>query len=436
LSSFGLLFVFGAADLCVLTKNNTWLAIPLLLVVLLFTLLRARSRALPWALFLVIASIGLGAVFFWGDAALWYRRTTQTIPTRVVNSLSPLGEHAFQLEFSLQNNSPSIVQPLPPITVVDLRNSPVTLGAWIWSSRPMGALIQLYYDGEGQLKTFSHKIKTGTEPGFYFLTATLPANANHVSVGLAIPAGSEEMQGNVFYDGLVLVKGERLAQDPPRFYDQNGRNGIWAGLLFSNLLRNPSAEQTGPGFQSWANKIVEKIMPRFTPSFTSDILVSLLDWKGAGWYYRYTSATLLRTFWAKFGWGNVPLLGSKPYRVLAVVTLLGMAGSAWAIWQRRHTLPWEVILLLGLALLGIWIQAIERGLGSLFDGYFFPGARYAFPAILPTVLLLNAGWLEVLRKLGRWLRMDPKIQSMAYLLLFAMLDVLSILSIARFYYMR
>jgi hypothetical protein len=434
-SFFGLVFIFGAATLCYWTKISVWLALPLLPVVLLFALLRGRWRLLAWALFLAMVGIGLGAVFMWGDAAVWYRRTLQAAPTRVVNSLAPLGEHAFQLDFSLQKSNPAILQPLPPETILDLRNAPVTLGAWVWSSQPMQALMPaLSCDCGGGLQVFTREIQVGTEPMFYFLTATLPANARYVWVALTTPADMEAAQGTVFYDGLVLVKGERLAHDPPRFEDANGERGVWGEQPFTNLLRNSSAEHAGLGVQSWANEIGTKIIPAWPPSFPSDTLVSLLDWKGAGWYYRVTGANMLRTFWAKFGWGHIPLAGSKPYRTLAVVTLLGMAGAGWAIWQRRHALPWEVLLLLGLALLGIWTPAILRGIGSLFGWAFIPSARYAYPAILPTVLVLNAGWLEILRILGRWLRIAPKVQLAAYLLFFAALDALSILSITRFYY--
>jgi len=436
-SFFGLVFVFGAAALCYWTKNSVWLALPLLPVVLLFAWLRGRWQLLAWALFLALVGIGLGAVFLWGDAAQWYRRTLQTAPTRVVNSLAPLGKHAFQLDLSPQMSSPSILQPLPPETVRDLRNAPVTLGAWIWSSQPMRAQMPgLSCDCGGQLQVFTSEIQAGTEPRFYMLTATLPANAAYVWVALTPPADMEEVQGTIFYDGLVLVEGERPAQDPPRFEDANGAHGVWGEQPFTNLLRNSSAEQAGPGVQSWANEIGKKIIPAWPPTFPSDILVSLLDWKGAGWYYWETGTTILRTFWAKFGWGNVPLLGSKPYRALAVVALLGMVGAGWAIWQRRHALPWEVLLLLGLALLGIWIPAIFRGIGSLFGWVFIPSARYAYPVILPTVLVLSVGWLEILRLPGRWVRMAPKVQHAAYLLFFVALDALSILTITRFYYGR
>ena len=268
------------------------------------------------------------------------------------------------------------------------------------------------------------------------LTATLPANARYVWVALTPPADVEEVQGTIFYDGLVLVKGERLAHNLPHFEDANGERGVWGEQPFTNLLRNSSAEQAGPGIQSWANEIGAKIMPAWPPSFPSDTLVSLLDWKGAGWYYQTTGANLLHTFWAKFGWGHVPLSGSKPYRALAVVTLLGMAGAGWTIWQRKHSLPWDVLLLLGLALFGIWVPAIIRGIGSLFGWALIPVARYAYPVIIPTMLALNVGWLEVVQYLERWTHSPPVAKHLIYFLLFLCLDLAALLSLINFYSMK
>jgi len=437
LSLLGLASVFGAAILCYWTKNTVWLALPLLPVVLLFALLRGRWRLLAWVLFLAEVGIGLGTVFLWGDAALWYRRTLQTAPTRVVNPLAPLGEHVFRLDLLPQKNKPAILQPLPPASVRDLRNAPVTLGAWIWASQPMHAQIPtLSCDCERQLRMFTREIQVGTEPRFYTLTATLPANADYVWVGLAPLADGGGVPGTIFYDGLVLVKGERLTQAIPHFDDIGGGHGVWGEEPFTNLLRNASAEQAGPGVQSWANEIGTKIIPAWPPSYPSDILISLMDWEGADWYYWVMGTNMLRTFWAKFGWGHVPLLGSRPYLVLSVVTLLGMVGAGIAIWRRRHALPWEALLLLGLALLGIWIPAIVRGIGSLFGWAFIPGARYAYPAIIPTALVLNLGWLEVFRQVGQWLRISARAQSVIYYLLFFGLDIYAISSIIEFYYRR
>ena len=436
LSLSGLGFVFGATALCYWTANTAWIALPLIPVVLLFTLLRGRWQPLTWILFLATIGIGLGAVFMWGDAAVWYRRTFQAIPTRVVNSLAPLGEHAFRLDLPLQKSSPvSIQQPLPPDTVREMINAPVTLGAWIWSSRPMRIQMPtLSCDCGRQLQEFTREIQIGTEPKFYSISATLPANALYVWVAMITSADLEGAQGSIFYDGLVLIKGEMPTKDPPRFEDASGESGTWGEKSFTNLLQNPSAEQAGPGVHSWANKIGVKIIPAWPRSYPSDILVSLFDWKGAGWYYQETLGFLFRTFWAKFGWDYVSLPGSHPYRILVVITFLGIAGAGWAVWRKRKVLPWELFLLVCLTLFGIWILAIFRGIGSLFGWALTPVARYGYTAILPTLLVLNTGWLEIMYMLKRWLRIQPQVQYGIFIMFFLTLDGLSILSIIHYYH--
>ena len=433
-SFLSLTLVLVAAALCFWTNNIVWISLPLLPVVLLFTFLRGRWRTLAWTLLLTSIGIGLLAVFSWGDAGLWYRHTFQNAPTRIANAQAPLGRYVFQLDISQDKSNLLIIQPLPQVTLGDLRNEPVTFGAWIWSSQQMQAEIQLSCDCGGLPQFFSREVQAGTEPRFYAFTLTIPSNARHISAVLTPPEKSEVTHGTLFYDGLILVKGERVTQDSPIFTDIDGKGGSWAGSPFTNLLRNSSAEQAGPGIQSWANKLIKKVLPPYPAFFPSDITDSMLDWKGAGWYYWATGSLVFRTFWAKFGWGSAPLLGYKPYRILAVVTLFGLAGAAWLVWRRRRGLSWAALFLLGLALSGVWIQTIVRGVGSLFGWTFIPAARNAYPVIIPTVLVLCAGWLEVLGILERWFRKVDKIQITIYLLFFAVLDALSIFSVLHYYY--
>ena len=435
-SFFGFVFLSGTAALCYWTANTTWLALPLIPVVLLFSLLRGKWRSFAWIVFLATMVVGVVIIFRWGDAAFWYRRTLQAGLTRVVNPLAPVGKYAFQLDLSLENNNQlSIQQPLPPEIVRDLRNSTITVGAWVWSSQPVHAqmpIVTCFCGGPPQVTT--RQIQAMIKPSFFSYSMTLPSQADFVWITLAVPPEVEGTQNTIFYDGLILIKGEIAAQDSPLYKDTGGEYVIWSGRSYPNLLRNSSAELSGPGLKSWVNKIGVKIIPAWPLSYPSDILVSLLDTKGASWYYQITSAVLLRSFWAKFGWGNVSLLGSKPYQVLAVATLLGSFGAAWMIWRKRFKLSWEVLLILGLALFGIWLPAILRGIGSLVGNPFFPVARYAFPAILPTAIVLNAGWLEIVDYPARWLRLSPKVIGAIYILLFIALDTLAFLSIFRFYY--
>ena len=143
---------------------------------------------------------------------------------------------------------------------------------------------------------------------------------------------------------------------------------------------------------------------------------------------------MLQTFWGKFGWGHVPVVGDRTYLILAVVAALGVVGAPFALWRKRGFIPWETPLLLGIAVCGIWFAAMVRGtVESLFGRAFIPGSRYAYPAIVPTLALLNIGWLEILRKVAGRLNVSKRTRSLVYSLLFVVLDVIALVSILRYY---
>jgi hypothetical protein len=76
-----------------------------------------------------------------------------------------------------------------------------------------------------------------------------------------------------------------------------------------------------------------------------------------------------------------------------------------------------------------------RGLSSILGGsYFIPVARYAYPAIIPTMLFLNLGWLELIRGAEKYLKLPYKVSYVLLVLFFVVLNVISIFSIYRFYY--
>ena len=151
-------------------------------------------------------------------------------------------------------------------------------------------------------------------------------------------------------------------------------------------------EQAWPLVRPWADNIGAKFLPDNTrPPM---ILYALFDWQGTWWYHRLTSQNLFRTFWAKFGWGHVPLIGSKPYRFRAVFMFSGLVGGVLFLpiqrfERRRDLLEPGVLVLIGLVLVGVWGAALLRGSIYIFvDNLFISGTRYAYPAIVPTVSLL------------------------------------------------
>jgi hypothetical protein len=64
---------------------------------------------------------------------------------------------------------------------------------------------------------------------------------------------------------------------------------------------------------------------------------------------------------------------------------------------------------------------------------FIPGARYAFPVIIPTMLVLITGWITITGWLTRYLKIPSKSIKIVIILLLGLLNVLSIYSIIRHY---
>jgi len=226
------------------------------------------------------------------------------------------------------------------------------------------------------------------------------------------------------------VEGTRPDNIPPKFADANGRVGVWGESEFINLVRNPSGESAQPRIRPWVNRILGDYFPT-NPS----LLIGLLfNPSPIDFYYQATVKSLTQTFWAKFGWAQVILGGYRPYTALALITLGGFIGSLFFNWRNRKGIPWDIALFLGISLLGIWGLAVTRGLSNLVgDRYFLPVARYAYPVIIPTMLILNLGWLEIIRWIERYFRVPRRVMYAALILFFIGLNVISLVTIYRFF---
>jgi hypothetical protein len=168
---------------------------------------------------------------------------------------------------------------------------------------------------------------------------------------------------------------------------------------------------------------------------------------------------LFRTFWAKFGWGHIDLLGAQwvgggPYALLALILLLGGIGAFIGAIRRRKAIDWEIAFVIILSLAAAWGMALARiTIHLAYWHLYVPAARHAYPVIVPTVLALCFGWLELLRGLNALRRrmiarggrmgailssvrcsLPPKLddfrfQFIAYTAFFIVLDVWSIVSV-------
>jgi hypothetical protein len=96
-------------------------------------------------------------------------------------------------------------------------------------------------------------------------------------------------------------------------------------------------------------------------------------------------------------------------------------------------LNWNLVLFLGLVLVLVWGATIIRGSIYLTDLILIPAARYAYPAVIPTMLVLNTGWLALLVPLDYKIKKVPNLHYLVYLLAFVGLDAFALWSIFTYY---
>jgi hypothetical protein len=415
--------------LCVLTKNTVLVALPLGLLAIFFAL--HRWHGWKWAGLALLGSalVLIVVVFSWGDASAWYRDTPQTAPTHARIDNAPLGETALLLvQMPGGENTSRVYQPLPVDLVESLRGKTVTVGAWIWASgtvqvRP--AIISNTLLGAGP-----HLVEVGLEPVFISSRVEIPAEAERLWVILRAPAFSEASEPvSVYFDGIVLLEGEWPLDVPPDFAGTQANEGTWAGRDFHNLVRNASAEKAWPFVRPWLENLAQRFAWAAHLSPTGLVDASL-DLQNSAPLFRATISRLWHTFWGYFGWGHIAL-PAFTYPLLKWFTLLSLAVAPFGLWNISRSKPraWALALaFLGLTMLVIWGIVFLRGLPSLFGEVYLPTARYAYPVIIPTMLLLTIGWCAGLPR-SKW---QMFLTGVFFIALLA-LDILSIITIIRYY---
>jgi hypothetical protein len=431
------IWVLATAALCLFSKRSVYVALPLMGITFLFAFLRGKFRKAAWGLVIISGIMSILVVFSWGDAALWYRNTRQNYPTRTSGSEISEGQAAFRLSLRPEDSAVKLVQIIPSDQAAVLSGKPLTLGAWIWASEPIEVPSPQFQVFDGR-QVFSKPVSLTTTPQFYALTFTPQGDTRRAWVTLSL--GKDLAVSNsveIYYDGVVLAAGTFPMGEAPQF-NEDATSGTWGGLPFENLLRNPSAERSWLYLRPWADQFGSKVFSDYQGQESFSLTIyTLVDFPISVEYYRSVLIHLFRTFWAQFGWAHVPVLGAKPYaRLFLPLTLLAFAGIILTFWQHRGYLsrfPWDVLFLLGLALGIVWGVTFIRGSTYLLTRIFVPVARYAYPAIIPTVLLLGTGWLTLLQTLERWLRLPGWIKYVVYAGLFMGLNIYALLSITQYF---
>jgi hypothetical protein len=164
------------------------------------------------------------------------------------------------------------------------------------------------------------------------------------------------------------------------------------------------------------------------------LIASIQDLRISQGIYKSVFTNLFQSFWARFGWNHIRL-PSRWYWGLVILSFAGIAGSFYFLvtnFKKGIALSSRQLLSAGWLLLGlllVWIGAILRTDFPYWgDKTFIPGARYAYPVVIPTIMVFSVGWYWLSRKLPK-----KRIGIILVILIFIILDIFSIVTIYNFY---
>jgi hypothetical protein len=247
-------------------------------------------------------------------------------------------------------------------------------------------------------------------------------------VVLTISPGVHNSKLEIYWDCLILIKGDYGPEPLPNPMDKNCAQIGWGEQVHENYIRNASGEKAWPVLN---DKIASFVDKRF--SFAVVNLYAVLDHQSTWQYFYSTSAHLFRTFWGKFGWGEVSLLGSKPYRVFLFLTVAAIIGWVVALWKDRPQLYNSIFLFLALAAISQIVMTLFRGAGNWYNYIYTPNARYAYPSIFPIGVIMSIGWWSLTHNYFR----SGKYNTLLFVFLFVSIGILNVwamFSIWTFYY--
>ena len=401
-------WVLLAAGVAAAMKTTALIALVLALLALVVAFWLQRGLAWRWlvAITLGLAGLLIAAAIQWKEPALWYRDPlisadrTATGLGKATPAAAPVGAHVLALE----TTSDRAARPLyAPITdTASLAGQVVTIGGWIWADQPTQiaapGLVELNNREVGQ--TSRSTIQLSTSPQFFSWPITMPANLLLVSYVLNTRLlTTEAMTAQLFLDGVVVTPGHFPAE-PPQFADDQARTGIWGGRPFTNRVRNASFEQSGPSLRPWVDTT---LLPYYRKRHASAIFFDLMDRERAPAIISQTMQRQSMTFFVFFGWVQFRPPGAHWFGIIAVVVRVALLGCvAWLVRHRRmrDRRRWATLIFLGLAALPVWLFSVVRVLPFFIGNMYFPIARYGFPAIVPALLAITAGWYALAPK--RW----------------------------------
>ena len=437
----GILILLTLAS--ILTQKALYPVIVYLPIVFLLSIFPRKRRYVAWILIVVASFAALIIVFNWGDAALWLRANYQDFPSRVQVQGNMDKTYVLQgktypdITWGLNYPSwnPGFFQLVPVEVGNQLGGKTVTIGAWVWSDRNING----YGPGLNSLRQYQDRCFgfkrefLDNEPQFIATVVQLPEQQDRLQIWLRTTT-FENQDAIIYFSGVVLVEGEYPVDLPPQFTDIDDSQGVWDNRPFLNLARNAQFQHAWPYMEPKIFHILTSKIQDINPFHISGFLSLFLDISGTKWYTEGFGDVIFHTFWAKFGWGQVPLFSIPhwlhPYRILFFITIIGMIGALLTGFElvklSRNEFAFLFIVVVMTVLMALFYGVYIMG-GALRYRAFIPTARYIYSAIIPIALLLVIGWHGLLRWATR--RINKSFQIGAYLFL-GFLICLVLLSIA------
>jgi hypothetical protein len=411
------------AVLAFYTKSSIWLSIIIVFLAIFFSFFRKKNQWIAIAILALMAAVSIVIVFEMGDVAYWFRNTNQIANTKVETEFGS----AIQIIAEQPNSqSNSLYQTIPLEENANLKNKVVTLGSWIWGEPGKNVLtpfLMVLTNKNERVYLDSKMVILTGEPVFYATHFQIPENYQRLFVVLQ-PFVNTEEKGVVYYQYPVMSVGEFPTNISP-IHETNFVQGTWYDNSFENIIRNSSLEDVWPKFRPSIVALLGKIDYRISEA--ANWLIYSLDIKGTGWYIETTMVRLFRTFWGQFGWGNVSLIGHKPYRLLLIFSILSAVLSIVFTVKKIFRSNFLMVIWLLLFVLGSFFFAWFTGISmqAYFGKAFAPVARFIYPSILVVMSCFVFGWSNLLATCTISVK---RIILFSYMVFFILLDILAIYS--------
>lgn len=399
-SWLNLLWVINAAVTCALVRSITMLALPFAAVVLVFGFVAKGSRRYLWLGGAVMVMVGIALSFRWGEPRFWYHQSGLDEGAAVESGQAIDGRRVFKIV--PQEGRTRLVQVLANEDTFQKTYTTMTLAGWMWADEAVTVQTPMVHLRTAE-KDYGAEMELTTTPKFFSITFTPEGSLYRGWVSFELPAGMD-YRGAIYLDQLILVEGEYGGNDV-KAVEEGKRVVEWDGQRLRNLIRNGSAEELTFAPRLWFERLASTVLPDKGYNSITLLTYSVMDTAALGKYYRNVFLQMFRTFWAKFGWGGLALVGGTPYRYVGyfcVLSLIGCVGMVGMYWKKA---PWTEMMLFGLMVFVMVFLALTRGANYvLWKKDYFPVARYIYPVVGVILFGLNLGWswwierLKVIRK--------------------------------------